>query len=461
MGLFTSAKSAQIKALSGQLAAMQDLVTQRINTINNSLRIYPTFKSLENADRYCTTDDVYSIVRLLSTTAAMIPLYTYLVKNDKAAKKLKHLQPDARMMNRKYLEIKALEEAPETDPVEKLLQYPCYGKTSFEFLESVYATMLIQGECILWKEIPEVGPNAGKVTQLHLLNPQYVNIKITDTFPYTIVSYQYLVDGRMILDDIPAAEIIHIKYFNPKIGINGDGLRGLSPLRVLSNRLTRVDSNMSASVAQLQNGGVPGIVYEKGYPDGAVDVVGNRKDNFFKYLTESENKGAPYFSAGDMGYIELGLKLADLEVAELGKIDFKKMCNAFGVSDILFNNDAGSTDNNVNVQTKRLYTNTILPNIFRVRDSLNMGLTPHFKDAKRFINFDISEIPELQENYKDMVAWMQQAWWITPNEKREMMKFEESDEPLFETYLLPTGLQTIEDLSSPILPPTKDYGFGK
>jgi len=142
-----------------------------------------------------------------------------------------------------------------------------------------------------------------------------------------------------------------------------------------------------------------------------MDVNQSRKTVTVKYT--------PVFKAtGEMGYIELGLKLADLEVAELSKLDFKKLCNAYSVSDTLFNNSDASTESNVKEMRKALYTNAILPNVIRARDALIQGLLPHYSDFKRAIEHDLSGVMELQGNMKEIVEWCEKAWWLKGNEKR-------------------------------------------
>jgi HK97 family phage portal protein len=420
---------------------------ERSEVVKNSTAHYPDWNIAQNSQKYCTIDDVYSIIRLLTTTSAMVPIYVYQVKDDAAHKKLKMLQPTSEQRLFKAYSTKALEDAPESDPLLQLIQTPNDYQTEYEFKEHFFSRLHIDGEAFIYKEITELGVNANKVSSMHILEPKCVVMHITTTFPQTITGYDYIINGTKILDNVSPETIIHVPLFNPSNNYTINSFRGLSPLKVLSKRTTRMESNMDASVAQIQNGGVPGIVYDKDTSDNAVDIVYSRKIAFSDYIKNTNNKGAPYFASGEMGYIPLGLKLADLESIELEKVDFKKLCNAYGISDILFNNSDGSTESNVKEQIKRMYTNSCLPNVFRLRDALIKGLLPHFNDkVKRTINADISEIPELQENYKDLAEWLNIAWWITPNEKREIMKFEKSNSDLFDEEFIPQNLIPISDL---------------
>src|SRR5690606_30943062 len=113
------------------------------------------------------------------------------------------------------------------------------------------------------------GVNAGKPFSLHLLYPQYVIMHVSQTMGGMVHSYSYIIDGKVIAEKIPVEDIIHIKYFNPLFSYQSDQYRGLSPLKVLSKRLTRIQSGMDASVAQLQNGGIPGIIYDENVQETA------------------------------------------------------------------------------------------------------------------------------------------------------------------------------------------------
>ncbi len=117
---------------------------------------------------------------------------------------------------------------------------------------------------------------------------------------------------------------------------------------------------------------------------------------------------------------------------------------------------------------KRTYTNTVLPNVYRVRDALKMGLLDEFEKGrtyvavneegnletiiikgdgiKRELREDISEITSLQDDILKMAQWMSISPHITYNERRLMMKFDALENELFNEPLLPSGLQLASDL---------------
>lgn len=448
MGFFDGKK---IKELSEHVKALQ----QRNNfnslaeNIKGQVAQYPDYKIIDNSGRYATTDDIYSIVNMLSKTAALIPLRGYTITDEKKAKELRRItRPEKMPLQAKALMIKALEDLQDNDELNTLLENPSPNYGKFEFYEGVYVNLFLFGECIILKERPELGVNAGKPISMLILSPVHVVLNVSESLPRSIVSYSYVINGKMVFENIPPEDIIHIKYYNPEVSYSGNELRGLSTIKVLSRRLTQLDSNSNVQTAQMQNGGINTIVFDKAPNDqAAVEINGSRKDNFYRFLKNPNNAGAPFFASGEMASIHIGSTLADMKVIESSNINFKKLCNAFGTSDVLFNNGESSTESNVQVMTARTYTNTVLPNVYRVRDAFVKGLLPDFKDQKYEIREDISEITELQPNSKQMAEWLAIAWWVSPNDKLEMMRFERNDNPIMDQPLIPSGLQTLDDLA--------------
>ena len=424
-----------INNLQQQVKALQR--TNLSNVISVSTSIYPSWQTIENIETYITVDDVYSIVSYLAQTAARIPMYGYEIVDDSSYKSMRNYSKTS--LIGKYYQSKSMQDLPDEDVFSEFLR-----GMSYEDLVMYYTILYISGELFLYKEVIELGPNAGKVI-LHPMKGQNVVVKVSEYFPQRVVGYEYFdsgFEGSLSLEDV-----IHVKYFNPTI-MNGQQWRGLSPLQVLTKRLTRLNAGMDASVAQMQNGGVPGIVYEKS--DFAVETLGQRKNDFANYLRNSSNKGAPYFAAGEMGYLPLGLSLADMDVSDLQGIDFTKLCNAYKFPEILLNNQDSSTFNNVAAAEKMLYTNSVLPNIYLFRDALLKGVVPLYATdgVKRTIEIDLSEIPALQEDMKMQADALNSMWWTTPNEKRDMMGFEELDEPLMDQIIIDAGKQLITDLGA-------------
>lgn len=384
--------------------ALQTRMTTNVVRLSpNIVAHYPDFRTQMVISKYLSVDSLYSIIRFLATTAATIPIYEFDEKGN---------------------EIES-----------KILSRPNINLSKFEFFEIVYTNLFLHGEVFIAKTSSEVTKS---VIDLKPLNPQRV---VINSSPIAIQSYNYLpLPGGTKISFEPE-EIIHIKYYNPD-----DEMRGLSPVKVLLKALHLLDTTENVKQAQMQNGGLDSIVFEKtqdNFDNGAV-VMQSRKSNFMKFISDPSNKGLPYFAQGDMSAIKLGSTLADMQVTESEKATFKRLCNVYGTSDILFNSDSSSTESNVREMVKRTYTNTILPNVLRVVDSFSHSLNTTFK-------YDISEIPELQDDLSDLINSLNTAYWLSPNEKREAMKYDTVSDPMFDSYFIPNSVRPIDDLQMPEL----------
>jgi hypothetical protein len=383
--------------------------------------LFPHYKSLREQMVFQTMDDVYSIVSRLALTAGMIPYYAETADG---------------------------EQLPPTDKTNYVV-----NQLTFEMKEKIHMNLLISGEVFLYKERLDAGVNAG-LYKLICLNPVNVVVNVEETFPFNIINYTYQDINGGVAFPIAFEDMVYVKLENP--GASLSDIRGLSPIKVLANRLTRVQANLDVSVSQLQNGGLPGVLFDKS-PMFTPDLANQHKENFGRFLNNSSNKSAPYIMGGDVGYVPIGSTLADLDLASLADIDFDKICNAYGVSSTWFNNKSAATESNVKEMIKLVYTNAVLPNVMRIQDAINNQVMPELNPNAR-ICYDISDIPELQDDFNAKANTFAAMPVIIPNEVREGMGYERIDDPLFDQPLIKQGYQLLSDLVvPPDVPMTGDY----
>ena len=81
----------------------------------------------------------------------------------------------------------------------------------------------------------------------------------------------------------------------------------------------------------------------------------------------------------------------------------------------------------------------------KIRDELNRWLVPAFGE-KLYLDFDYSNISELQEEMDKVVDQMSKSWWLTPNEKRQAMSYGvDSDNEALNNFYVPVNLVALED----------------
>jgi hypothetical protein len=415
-------QKALAKSLDKMMVTIKQVNDSRIAAMMSNFysQIYPNYQVVKEQLVYQTMDDIYAVVSRISMTSAMVPLYG---------------------------EGKDGTEVSKDDNINFILD-----QLTFQFKELIYLNLLTSGEAFIYKKKLELGPNAGKIKMMNL-NPANIIVNINEDFPFDVVGYTYQDQSRGVSFNIALDEMIYIKLENPAID-NENTIRGLSPIRVLAMRLTRLQAQMDISVAQMQNGGLPGVLYDKS-PGFGIDEANTHKENFSNFLKNSSNKSAPYIWGGDVGYVPIGSTLADLDLASLADIDFDKICNVYGVSSTWFNNKKAATESNVKEMVRLIYTNAVLPNVMRVQDAINEQLISQIP-TKAKIRYDISDITELQKDMRDKAETYARLPVIVPNEVREGMGWDRIDDPMMDKPMVKAGYYPIEDIS-PIDITSNDY----
>ena len=392
---------------------------QTTTTIQLYNQIFPSWTSYKAVAAYHVIDMINSVVSKLAKTAAALPIYGYTADG---------------------------EDLPETDKLAVFLRSLTYVKKI-----ELYTWLYLNDEVFCYKE-KTLGVN-GTVEKMHFLNPTWVSIVITDTFPQEIAKYYYRDNNTGFERIIELDEMIFIKGFNPTLDPYLKW-RGLSKVDVLKQRITRVESNMKNSVAQMQNGGVPGVLSFKDLPHTAASktVIDATRDNFGRFISNDTNKGAPFISPGNLEYFPIGSNLVDLNSIELEKIDNKAICNVWGISDILFNSDTSSTESNVKEMVKQMYTNAVMPYTRMVDDAFNTELVVDFGGgAGRYLHTDFSDVHELQSTLKEKVDALAAAPVMIPNDVLEAMGYDRVDNGIMDEPLIKTGYEPVDNFQP--LPP--------
>lgn len=427
--------------------------------------IYPKVDQKASVQKgYCSNADVFSIISRKAQMAAGIPFYVYKVKGADGKKWLREYKAltsgdmltPAALAKAQICKIKSLQEVEDNNPVNKLLQRPNKTDSQSEFLEKCYGFLDITGNTYIWKETLEMGANQGKPVGLYTLPSQFMTVVPDGTFPVSVAGYMFFLWGEM---GIKKEEIIHVKYFNPDYQPDGSHLIGMPPLRAGAKTLTRSDSAVDSSTAQFQHGGPAGMIYNESITpdDESMKQVGALKKKWEAETWGNKNRGKILFSAGKLGYLQTGLSPADLKVLESEMYTFRQLCRLFKMPSAIFNDNDKATYNNMEQFYKAAYTDGVIPMVIKMRDALNSFLLPDFGDnSEYFIDADFSNIPVLQEDMKNLTEWLDKSWEITPNERRELKKFGRSTDPNMDKVWMPTGLDTMENLSMTVDDITQD-----
>ncbi len=408
-------------------------------------------KNRQEAGSYLTVDDLYSIVRRIVKACKKVPIYGYAVKDAAQYRKYKNMVALSES-HQNILEQKerAFELLDESDVLNMRVNSPNDLQTKDEFFEACYTYMLLNGERFIYKEMLTLGANKGMPGALWAINPAAVSVTKTDKYPATISSYQITTP---VVKNISVDEMVFTKYFNPEINT----IRGLSPLSVAAKLVEQSQSERDYTANSLKNAGAYGAMVlnnpetKRGEFAKAIEALGKMKKDLWEEIgaawrgNSNVNAKKIGMISGEWSYLNFGISPADMDVINQNKITFKKMCNLYGVSDTLFNNDTASTESNVKEMRKSFYLDCVLPEVSSLVHSLNRCVTMKGK----VYEMDISDLPELREDTNMIAQRFAQAPVMRPNDLFEALGWGRIDDPLAEQIFIKQGYTLLEDVGNP------------
>jgi HK97 family phage portal protein len=242
-----------------------------------------------------------------------------------------------------------------------------------------------------------------------------------------------------------ADEVIHGKMPNPEWGINSEHLYGLSPLSsAYYNIENQIQANKHLS-KMFQSSGAFGFISVDGEhlsPQQAEQFADRIKE-----MDASKERMAKIAGISTkITFTRIALANDELMPWDALKWDRKTICNVLGWSDELLNNDgkSGLGGSEAKEARKQVIGNTIQPDLIAIEEAFNkkfLSLFPKYQN--KVLKFDVSQLPEMQEDIERLNKWAKEAP-ITMNEWREMINFERLEEDGMDSVFVSRNLQPIE-----------------
>lgn len=435
--------------------AVSPFVQDQINTIlnrnyavvNNIVPVAAGGNDQQAVKAYAGNWAVYTIVKKKVQMAANIPFYEYAIKDQKAFRKYLQLtNGDVHTAESLYTasiyKTKALEQVAENSDINRLLQNPNEEDSQFEFLEKVYGFLNLTGEAFIWRQRLSMGANQGKTRSMNTLPSQYMEVVPDGRLPVGPGGYIFNLYGDY---GIQPNDIIHIKYFNPIYDMNNCQLRGLSPIKAGYKLLVKDEASIDGEISSFKNGGPPLIIYREDVDNLDATQAGLLKQRFINETSGVQNINKIMLSAGKLGAIQTGISPVDQELLESGKFTFQQLCALWQMQPGFYL-PFDSTFNNQDAYKKAAYTDSIIPDVIRVRD----GFNKEFKNelaGRSFIDADLTNIPVLQQDMKTLSEWLALSPEITFNERREMKAQERLNDPNMDKVYVQSSLVSLDDLN--------------
>jgi phage portal protein BeeE len=122
----------------------------------------------------------------------------------------------------------------------------------------------------------------------------------------------------------------------------------------------------------------------------------------------------------------------DLELIEGLRLTKEDICAAYNFPPELLTGD--KKFDNYDAAIKYLVTNTLMPELVAERNIFNEVIVPMF-GGEYYVDFDITALPELQDDMAKLTESLARMDYITFDEKRAVMKYDSMGGPYATAYI--------------------------
>jgi HK97 family phage portal protein len=297
-------------------------------------------------------------------------------------------------------------------PLLDLMARPNAMQGRAEFLEAVYAQLLLSGNAYL-----EAVPGAGMLPgELHVLrSDRMALVPGADGWP---VAYDYVVGAKKHRFEMTGEvqPVCHIRTFHPQ-----DDHYGFSPMQAAA---VAIDVHVAASrwsKALLDNAARPSgaIVYRGADGQGALSA-----DQYERLVGEMEahhqgarNAGRPMLLEGGLDWKPMGFSPSDMEFQKTKEAAAREIAIAFGVPPMLMGIPGDATYANYQEANRAFFRLTVLPLAAKVTAAVSHWLAG-FSGEKLELRPDLDQVPALAVERDQQWARVGAADFLTEAEKR-------------------------------------------
>lgn len=327
---------------------------------------------------------------------------------------------------------------PGVNAIDKVLNRPNpqEGRTFFMLKTIVY--LLLSGNAYIERVTPQSGPNVNVPKELYSHRPDRMKIILGSNGNLT--GYQYSVNGKSVQWDINTltgqSNILQLKLFHPL-----DDYYGLSLIEPSARDIDTSNSSMDWNKKLINKEAKPGMVFE--HPGNLTDHQFERlKKQLDQNYSGADNAGENLILEGGAKAHPYALSPKDMDFLEGSRENARRMAYSFGVPPQLIGIPGDNTYSNYQEARLAFWEETIFFYLEYLKSELNNWLFD--QGSSEFIDYSLDEVPALEA--KRQMRWerAQSSTFLTENEKREMVNYEETEGG--DVILVPATMIPLKDV---------------
>lgn len=409
-----------------------ELFREQFRTISAGMPISVTNQSETINNGYLKSDTVFSVINKLINLGNGVKWQLYEIKDKKAFAEYQRLNHKEQALP-KYADLrsKALTEVETNRSIDNLLVKPNMYQSMSALWEHWARYYLITGNTYVYglRRIPN--NIKSPFISIHIPHPIETKLILSNNFASPVKGYKFDYYAKTV----DASEVWHTKMFNPDWQESYHGLIGKSPLEIISN-LVAVDVEGVANQAQkFANDGIRGILTGQGEQSTFIDDRGKieeLKKDYYRQMVgrisglSRQIKDILFFKF-PLQWLKIGQTSQEMDTVS-SLVEVKK--RIYAAYNVPYQDDPKYS--NATVWRKDAIIGGLMPILEAYKEMLNMFLLKSWENelgvGKYYIDYDmISSFPELQDDMATIISAINNAEFMTLNDKRNIANLDPSE----------------------------------
>lgn len=314
-----------------------------------------------------------------------------------------------------------------------LLANPCEYMDNYSFWFWIQSNLDIYGEAYL----AMVKDENGRPTRFMPMHPSRVGIQRdpdTGVYHYTFQAGSGMGTG---LVKFPQSDVVPFKLFNPnKLE------RGLSRMDSLKSTIFAEDSSRNATAAMWGNSGRPNMLLTSEKPLG--EKGRERLANSFRQAhAGSSNAGKALLLEDGVTAAAFQLTAVEMQFIEGRQLNREEVCGVYDTAPPIVHILDKATYSNISAQMRAFYRDTMAPPLIFIESVMDKYVGSYWL-RKNTMKFAVDDV--IRGDMESRATSGQAAvnsGGMTPNEYREMMGLNKSDDPKADKLYANSALQPL------------------
>lgn len=427
------------------------------NQINPYAAVYPDPGAKTAIEKgFNSNYAVYAIVMKDARKFGSIPRFLYDARlTEEKARQLKAKKTALFTETKAYTRFDARKINNKAKKLETLLSRPNKWISQDLFYEGLRCYYKVVGEAMIWLnrgDIEEYRNPDGSfqddiidklpVLEMYVLPADQVKVIPDPDDIFGILGYEWQLSKPRY---IRAGDVIHWKSTNLNFNeYTREHLRGFPGLIPGNKVLESNNSSTDAMVRGSQNDGAKFALFNETMDQMSPTQQTDLKAVIDRKINNNDVKGAVAVLQGKWGGIDLGKSSVDMQLLDGRKISMQELSFLLDTPYEFF--DSQVTYANKEQAQIGWITNTIDPACKQLDGEMNRVLLKAFDlVGEAFIASDLTGLAEMKKAAIEAAKTLQEIWSIFPNEVREFLGYEATEDEIFNQPWVPTGRVPISE----------------